>query len=194
MVGNPALWFERKLVEIRSRVAIMKIAFENVAPLDWMGWYKMVQTFTNLRNETRELHLSLRSQPPLAASHRLSIPKVIIDALAEHEKDWITELHVSLDGLPLRSLAQQTIIQKAPLEFKHLHHIELHSVRGDVNNFDTIGILVHGIDACCPCLEYLCISTEYQPTAIDMPYVEHLLLDVNRFVLVLLLGRLKFTS
>ena len=196
VVGNPASWFETKLVT--SRVAIMKIAFENVVSLDCLGWHRVIQIFTNLRNETRELHLCLRSQPPLVASNDPSIPKVIIDALAEHEKDWITELHVTLDGLPLRSLPQWSrstvTIQKGfkPV-FKHLHHIELHSVRGDVNTFDTIRVLVSGLEACCPCLEYLCISTEYQPTNIEISQVEQFLMETNRFVLVLVLGQVTFT-
>ena len=79
VVGDPALWFEDKSME--GHVAIMKIAFENVTPLDWFAWHEVIGWFTKLRNQTREFHLCLRSRPPLPTSEDAGIPKVIIDAL-----------------------------------------------------------------------------------------------------------------
>ena len=193
VVGNPASWFDN-IMSVTSHIAIMKIAFENVGPLDWFGWHQVIGSFTKLRKETRELHLCLRSQPPLAASENASIPKVIIDALEAHEKYWITELHVSLDGLPVRSLPAPSLPPRDPPVFPHLHHIELHCVRGDIDDFDNISDIVHDLQQCCPCLEYLQISTEYQPPPAATENIEHLLAQITTFVLVLVLGQLTFTS
>ena len=192
VVGDPALWFEDKSME--GHVAIMKIAFENVTPLDWFAWHEVIGWFTKLRNQTREFHLCLRSRPPLPTSEDAGIPKVIIDALAAHEKYRITELHISLDGLPLRSLPVPSLPPQDPPVLAHLHHIEVHSVRGGIDRFNHITDLVHVLWACCPCLEHLHISTEYEPLQMEIEKVKKFVDDITTFVLVLVLGRMTFTS
>ena len=80
-----------------------------------------------------------------------------MDALLKYEKDLITELHISLDGLPLRSLPTGMLPLRSPtqrrattleaFQFQHLHHIELHSVRDDVHAFDDIIQIVRSLEA-----------------------------------------------